>query len=138
MHCEVTNPAIFGKTLSEVTSNFNKNFVVSRMMRNGEIFVPKRDTVLQQGDKLLLVTKESEVESLRIVFGSEIPMHQSDWMKMDEHLITRRISVTKQSLTGKKLKSLMIRSNFNVSVTRIIRAGIELVANGNSVMSCKS
>jgi Trk K+ transport system NAD-binding subunit len=43
------------------------------MMRNGEIFVPKRDTVLEQGDKLLLVTKESEVESLRIVFGSEIP-----------------------------------------------------------------
>ncbi|MCI2108480.1 MAG: putative transporter [Bacteroidales bacterium] len=134
MHCEVTNPAIFGKSLSEVTSNFNKNFVVSRMMRNGEIFVPKRDTVLQQGDKLLLVTKESEVESLRIVFGSEIPMHQSDWMKMDEHLITRRISVTKQSLTGKKLKSLMIRSNFNVSVTRIIRAGIELVANGNLLL----
>ena len=134
MHCEVTNPAIFGKSLSEVTSNFNKNFVVSRMMRNGEIFVPKRDTVLEQGDKLLLVTKESEVESLRIVFGSEIPMHQSDWMKMDEHLITRRISVTKPSLTGKKLKSLMIRSNFNVSVTRIIRAGIELVANGNLLL----
>lgn len=134
MHCEVTNPAVFGKSLSEVSSNFNKNFVVSRMMRDGEIFMPNKDTALKQGDKLLIVTQESEVESLRIVFGSEIPMHQSDWTKMDEHLITRRISVTKQSLTGKKLKSLMIRSNFNVSVTRIIRAGIELVANGNLLL----
>jgi putative transport protein len=134
MHCEVSNPAIFGKKLSEVTQSLSSDFVVSRIMRNGEISVPKQDTVLMQGDKLLIVTKESEVNNIRIVFGSEIPMHLSDWVKMDDHLVTKRITITKSSLTGKKLKDLKIRTNFGVSVTRVIRSGVELVANKNLIL----
>jgi putative transport protein len=134
MHCEVSNPAIFGKKLSEVTQALSSDFVVSRIMRNGEISVPKQDTVLMQGDKLLIVTKESEVNNIRIVFGSEIPMHLSDWVKMDDHLVTKRITITKSSLTGKKLKDLKIRTNFGVSVTRVIRSGVELVANKNLIL----
>ncbi len=131
MHCEVTNPAVFGKRLFDVVANLGKEFVISRVMRGKDISVPHQDTVLEEGDKLLIVTKDSEVETLRIVFGSEIPMHISDWVKLDEHLQTRRIRITKSSLTGKHLKELNIRATFDVSVTRIIRAGLELVASGD-------
>ena len=58
-------------------------------------------------------------------------MHQTDWMEKDHHMVTRRIVVTKSDLTGKKLKELAFRSAFGVSVTRVIRAGVELVASPN-------
>ena len=107
MHCMVENPAIFGKRLKEVVGPVSDKMVVSRILRDGVISLPGPDTVLQQGDKLLIVTSQAEVETVRIIFGEEIPMHQKDWMKMDEKLVTRRLA------------------------TRILRAGVELVAGPN-------
>ena len=132
MHVAVENPAICGKKLSEVIHPFHGEYVVSRMMKGDRVLVPTADTVLEEGDKLLLVTSSGEVDRLRILFGKEIPMHQKDWMEMDHQLVTKRIVVTQSSLTGKKLKDLQIRSVYGVSVTRIIRAGVELVASGES------
>jgi AspT/YidE/YbjL antiporter-like protein len=105
--------------------------VVSRILRDGVISLPGPDTVLQQGDKLLIVTSQAEVETVRIIFGEEIPMHQKDWIKMNESLVTRRMSITKSSLTGKRLKDLRLRSIYGVTVTRVVRSGVELVASPN-------
>ena len=134
IHCEVENPAIFGKTLKDVVGEIGDRFVISRIMHNGEVLVPGPDTVFHQGDKLLIVTTPHNADAVRIIFGEEIQMHQSDWMKIDEHMVTRRLSVTKSSLTGKRLTELGIRRNFNVTVTRVVRAGVELVANPNLII----
>jgi len=134
MHCEVQNPAIFGKKLSDVVKSGEQSYVVSRIMQDGVISIPGPDTVLNQGDKLLIVTTPAAVDSVRIIFGEEIPMHVTDWQKMDEHMVTRRLSITKSSLTGMKLGSLGIRRNYNVTVTRIIRAGVELVARPGLIL----
>ena len=131
MHVAVENPAIFGKTLVSVMQEFNCDFVVSRMMKGDTILFPEADTVLEEGDKLLLVTSQSEVDKIRILFGEEVPMHVEDWREKDHHFVTRRITVTKSELTGKKLKELDFRSAYGVSVTRVIRAGVELVASPN-------
>ena len=134
VHCEVENPAIFGKTLKDVVGEMGDRFVISRIMHNGEVSVPGPETVFHQGDKLLIVTSQHDADAVRIIFGEEIQMHQADWMKIDEHMVTRRLSVTKSSLTGKRLTELGIRRNFNVTVTRVIRAGVELVANPNLIL----
>jgi putative transport protein len=55
-------------------------------------------------------------------------MHVNDWVQKDHHLVARRLTVTKSSLTGRKLKELHIRGAYEVSVTRVIRSGVELVA----------
>ena len=68
---------------------------------------------------------------LSILFGEEVPMHQADWQVKDHNMVTRRIVVTNGKLTGKKLKELGFRSAYGVSVTRVIRAGVELVASPN-------
>ncbi len=128
MHCEVTNPAIFNRTIKGIAAELNGKCVISRMLRDGEITIPDSDTVLHQGDKLLLVTSQHDVDSIRIVFGNEIPMHVDDWVKIDEHLLTRKLIVTRSSLTGKKLSELNLRHTCGVSVTRVIRSGVELVA----------
>ena len=134
VHCEVENPAIFGKTLKEVIGDMGHRFVISRIMKNGEILVPGPDTVFEKGDKVLIVTTQQNVDSVRIIFGEEIQMHQQDWDKLDDHMVTRRLDITKSNLTGKRLSELGIRRNYNVTVTRVIRAGVELVARPNLVL----
>ncbi len=134
MHCEVENPAIFGKKLADIIGSYSESLVVSRLMRGNEIFIPGPDTVLEKGDKLLIVTSQPCVDQARILFGEEIPMHLSDWTKMDGKLVTKRLSITKSSLTGKHLKNLHIRSDYGVTVTRVLRAGVELVASPNLIL----
>ena len=134
MHCEVENPAVFGKRLADIMEGMNDKFVVSRIMRDGEITIPGPDTVLNQGDKVLIVTSQSHVDTVRIIFGEEIPMHLGDWVKQDEHLVTRRLSITKSSLTGKHIRDLHIRGSYGVSVTRVLRSGVELVARPNLIL----
>ena len=129
MHVAVENPAIFGKKLTDVLHSFGGEFVVARVMKGEEILFPSADVVLEEGDKLLIVTSQGEVDKIRILFGREVDMHVEDWVKKDHSMVTRRIVVTKPSLTGKKLKELLFRSAYGVSVTRVVRAGVELVAN---------
>jgi len=129
MHCEVDNPGLYGKTIKEALTIFEDKAVVSRIMKNGIISIPTPDTVLEKGDKVLLVTSQNEVDIIRMMFGKEVPMHLEDWKKMDRHLISRRISVTKSSFTGKKLRNLHLSEKYGVSVTRVLRSGIQLVAS---------
>ncbi len=131
MHVAVENPAIFGQKLGSIMREFGGGFVVSRIMKGEEIQFPTADSVLSEGDKLLIVTSQQEVDRVRILFGQEVPMHREDWVEKDHHMVTRRIVVTKSSLTGRKLKDLHFRDAFGVSVTRVIRAGVELVAGPN-------
>ena len=134
MHCEVENPAIFGKSIKDIVHSQDAKFVISRLMRDGEVSAPNSDTVLEKGDKLLIVTSNRYVDSVRIIFGEEIAMHKSDWDKLDNNFVTRRITVTKPSLTGKTLGSMHIREAYGVTITRVIRAGIELVAQPNLIL----
>ena len=134
MHCEVENPAVFGRRLADVVSDMSNKFVVSRIMRDGVISIPGPDTVLQQGDKVLIVTSQANVDTVRIIFGEEIPMHLDDWVRKDEHLVTRRLVITNSSLTGKRLRDLHIRKQYGVSATRILRSGLELVARPNLIL----
>ena len=134
MHCQVSNPAVFGKTLSQVAANMGDDFVVSRLLHDGQITIPGPDTVLHEGDKLLIVTDHKDVDTVRIIFGKEVPMHQQDWQNMDSHMVSRRLSITKSSLTGKHLSQLGFRRNYNVTVTRVIRSGIELVGRPGLIL----
>ncbi len=134
MHCEVENPAIFGKALSDVIGDMGDRFVVSRVMRDGKISIPGPDTILQKGDKVLVVTSASHIDTVRIIFGEEVPMHLSDWVEKDEHIVTRRLSITRSGLTGKHLRELHIRAKYGVTVTRVLRAGVELVARPDLIL----
>ena len=128
MHLAVENPAIFGKQLQDILHEFGGDFIVSRVMKGDEIVIATGETILEEGDKVLVVTSQEEVDKVRIIFGQEVPMHLEDWEQRDHHLVTRRLTVTKSSLTGKKLKDLHFREAFGVNVTRVIRSGVELVA----------
>lgn len=134
MHCVVENPEILGKSIKEIVGKLDDKFVVSRIMRDGVISTPCSDTRLQQGDKVLIVTSQSCVDNIRELMGSEIPMHLSDWEKINGPMIARRLVISKSKLTGKNLRSLNIRALFGVNVTRVIRSGVELVASPDLIL----
>lgn len=130
MHCAVSNPAIIGKCIKDVIGEEMRNeMVISRIMRGGEEFVPSQDTVLKEGDKVLIVTTQKHVDTIRIIFGEEVPMHLEDWIKGRKSIPQmKRLGITKSDLTGKKLSEILFKCQFTVSVTRVVRSGVELVA----------
>lgn len=130
MHCEVSNPAIIGRSIKEVINDELRNeMVISRIMRNGEEFVPNENIVLEEGDKVLIVTTQKSVDTIRIIFGAEVPMHLEDWLKVKKSAPhVRRLGITNTALTGKKISEILFKGQFAVSVTRVVRSGVELVA----------
>jgi len=128
MHCKVTNPSIFGRTVNDLQKICNDTFLISRLQRNGEIFAPKSDTTIEEGDLVLLVTKEDNVDNALKIFGEEVRLTRSDWDKKSNAVQAKRLSVSRSALTGRKIKSFHLRSEYGVSITRVIRAGVEIMA----------
>ena len=134
MHVEVENPAVFGLSIRSVMKDVGDKFLISRMMRDGQISIPGPDTVLEKGDRLLIVTSQQHVDTVRIIFGEEVPMHRQDWVRMNESLVTRRLAITKSSITGKRIKDLGLGAAHGVIITRVVRSGVELVARPNLIL----
>lgn len=133
----VTNPDIFGKTISEIHDRHN-HFVISRMWHNGHVLIPMSDRVLQENDILLVITKPEETESLRHIFGKQEDKDWNaeniDWNKIDSELTSQRIIVTRPEINGKKLSSLRLRNNYGINISRVYRSGVQLLATPDLVL----
>ncbi|MCD8313003.1 MAG: putative transporter [Bacteroidales bacterium] len=128
---EVKNPALYGKAVKEVDRQVSGQFVISRLRRDDGIIIPTGETVLEEGDQLLIITSKDHEETVKMVFGKEIVLDKKAWERLDTHMVVKTYTVTKPELTGKKLSELNIRSTYGVSITRVNRAGVDLVANSN-------
>lgn len=128
----VQNGAVFGKTINELHALIGKDFVVSRICReNGDIEIASSTSVLHQRDKILVISDAQTRPSIITFIGEELNMTFDTWLKMDTKLSLRKIVITKPNINGKKLKDLKVRSVFGINVTRVTRAGIDLVASGD-------
>ena len=128
---EVCNPAIFGMTVGALIKEDGGRFVISRIDKGGEIQTPGPSTLLEEGDKVLVITSQPHEEPVKSLFGKEVSIPFSDWISHESSLVARKITITKSSMTGKSLRTLNVRSVYGVTVTRVIRAGVELVAGPN-------
>ena len=135
MACRVANPAIEGKMLGDVLrENNDLHFVVSRLMRDGEVLFPEMDETLRKGDCVLIVTDNRHKETVRLIFGEEYTADMKEWQKKDSKLVSRRLAITDPSITGKTVRGMDIRHKYGVTVTRIVRSGIELKAEGDYIL----
>ena len=134
----VRNPAVAGKSLRQVADLTQNDFVVSRLWRNGEVLLPEADTTLQVGDRILVISKHKDLERLTIFFGerdtNDWNKADIDWNSIDSRLISRRIVITRHEINGKKLGSLHLRNRFSVNVSRVNRAGMDLMATPDLVL----
>lgn len=133
--CRVANPAIVGKTIYDIVGEENaERLVITRMKREGKVFFPELDLPLQEGDSLLIVTDVHHKDKVRIIFGEELPVDMKEWQTVGTKLISARLSITKSSITGKSLRKLDVRRKYGVTVTRIVRSGVDLQADADLIL----
>ena len=127
MYVELTNAALEGTSLKHVRELANRDFVCSRILQDGQINLPCKDTSVHMGDHLLIVCAEDDAEAICAFIGKQVNVSNEF---EDEHspLVSRRILVTEEDINGKTLAQLSLSGKFGVNVTRIFRSGIELLA----------
>ena len=125
----VTNPALFGKDLMEITRLINRKFVFSRVCHEDDrIEIGSSETCLREGDKLLVVAALQDIDAITAFLGERVEVA---WEQLDKQLVSRRIAITKGEVNGKMLGEMRLRNCFGVNVTRVNRAGVDLVAKPN-------
>lgn len=131
---EVNNPAISGMSIKDIASLLdNKKFIVSRVLHheNEHIEIASSQTVLNQGDKILVVTTPTDKQTVITFIGKTIEMSNDDWAVLDKQLVSKRVLVTRSKVNGKTIRELNLRNNFGVNITRVNRAGVDLIAHPN-------
>ena len=128
---ELTNGNLIGRTVMDAKSLLNRPFIISRVRHTDEgIEIASSKTILRAGDKLLVICDEADRDALMTFFGVETTdLKAGDWVKLDNQFVSRPVRITKSAVNGKSLGSLKLRTLFGVNVTRVARAGIELVAS---------
>jgi putative transport protein len=131
MHLEVTNKYLEGKTLLQVHDFLNRDFVVSRLVHEGEVCIPNRNTLFHVGDQMLVVCAEADQEAITAFIGPKLDI---DFEQQDQPLVSKRILITNPKINGKTLASMHFSSVHGVNVTRITRHGIDLFASAGLPM----
>lgn len=132
---QVLNPSIYNKSIQEVMRLTEKRFVISRVWHEGKVCIPTSETLLREKDHLLVISIKSDVEYIKTLFGEQENKDWNkediDWNAIDSQLISRRIVVTRDRINGVKLGSLRLRNLYGINITRVNRAGIDLLASKN-------
>ena len=127
----ISNPEIIGRTIQEIRQSADVQFVISRIWKGNKVIIPTSQTVIEQNEHVLVISGKKDVEKLKGLFG---PQENIDWNKkdidrnaIDNQLVSRKILVTKPEVNGVKLGTLRLRNSFGINITRVNRAGIDLL-----------
>lgn len=127
----VDNPETAGKSIQEIRQMSNCQFVISRVWKDGEVIIPTSETIIEEGEHLMVISSRKDTEYIRNIFGHKEKKDWNnkdiDWNSIDSQLQARKILITKPSLNGVKLGSLRLRNSFGINITRVNRAGIDLL-----------
>ncbi len=128
-HFNLENKMLIGQPLGKLFEMLKERIIISRMLHKGEIITPTPDTILAENDVLLIVATKKEIEQLKLIIGSFSNINLKT--ASDSKLIARTIVVTKKSVTHKRLGDLHELQQQNFTLTRLNRAGIEMVPHGD-------
>lgn len=129
VHLNLDNKQLIGQPLRKIFELLKEPIVVSRMFHNGEIITPTPDIVLADKDVLLVVVPKQELEAVKLLIGSESSMNLKN--EKESGLISKHIVVTSKEVTHKRLGDIPEIHNHDFTLTRLSRAGIEMVPHGN-------
>ena len=131
----ISNPGIFGKTIQEIRKNADAQFVISRVWKNGKVMIPTSETILEQDEHVMVISSKNDVEKIKTLFGQQENVDWNkkgiDWNAIDNQLVSRKILVTKNEHNGVKLGDLKLRNSYGINITRVNRAGIDLLPSRN-------
>lgn len=132
-YIEMQNDRLAGRSVVELRRIMNREFICSRLMHDGQVVTPHRDTTVNLGDQLCIVSSEDDADAILAILGSHVDV-EWDNVKGSEPLVSRRIVVTKEKLNGKTLGELHLGSIYDVTITRVVRSGTELFASASLIL----
>lgn len=127
---EFTNKTLDGRTVAYVRDLINRQFVISRILRpDGTISMADAESVIHIGDRLWVISQAEDIEAIVAFFGRRVEMTDEQWGNNtpNAELVSRRILITKSSLNGKKFSDLRLRTKYGINITRVNRAGVDLI-----------
>ena len=128
---EFTNGALEGHNIAHLRELINRSFVISRIMhQDGTITIADGTSILKIGEKLRVICSPDDSEAVVAFLGQQIEMTKEEWGATPEsqtQLVSRRIIITKPEINGKKFSDLRLRTKYGINITRVNRAGIDLI-----------
>ncbi len=124
----VKNTYLAGRTILQVRQFLGRDFVCSRILQNGHVSIPNRDTVISEGDKMFITCAQDDAEAIRVFIG---PEETVEWQEQDVPMVSKHILVTQPSMNGKTFGQMHFSSVYGVNVTRIRRGDMNLFAERN-------
>ena len=131
---EILTEGLCGHTVKDIVLKTKKHFIISRIWRKDELLLPSSTTQLYKHDHILVLCHQEDAEELEAFFGKRDD--QQDWNRpdinwdaIDARLNSKRIIITNPKLNGVKLGTLKLRNKYSLNITRIDRAGVELLAS---------
>lgn len=132
---QISNPAIFGKTIMDIRQGADCQFVISRVWKNEKLIIPTSETVLEENEHVLVISAKKDVDRIKMLFGQKESTDWNkkdiDWNAIDSQLVSKKVLVTKSRHNGVKLGDLRLRNSYGINITRVNRAGIDLLPNRN-------
>ncbi len=124
----VANAYLAGRTILQVRQFLGRDFVCSRILQNGHVSIPNRDTVINKGDKMYITCAQDDAEAITAFIG---PQETVEWEEQDVPMVSKHILVTQPSMNGKTFGQMHFSSVHGVNVTRIRRGDMNLFADRN-------
>ncbi len=126
----ITNPNLEGKSLREVNPHRLAHINITRVLREGRVAMVTPDLVLHQGDVVMVVGPQKEMEKIKLVLGEEIEVP----MDMNSNIATQDLEMTSSAFVGKTLAELGVWDNYGVVITRLRRQGLEISPIGSVML----
>lgn len=127
----ITNPNVFGQKISYITEFIDKELVISRILRNGSYLVATPDLEIQEGDVIIGVSALQHIKNLRIKIGN---VKISEKKEISGDLAMFHVLVTNRKYAGKTIQQIGIYRRYEANITRIFRAGTEILPTRGSTV----
>ena len=125
---EVLNQQMHGKSVGEIRQIIARQFVISRISHgDNKAFIADASSVVHCGDKIFVVSSVEDKEAILAFLGREIEMLEEEWGEFEGQLVSRRIVVTQPNINGKRFVDLRLRTKYGINITRVNRAGVDLI-----------
>ncbi|WP_407216192.1 putative transporter [Enterobacter hormaechei] len=126
INIRVENPNLNNMAIQDVPILNSATIICSRLKRDETLMVPSPDTLIQHGDLLHLVGQPADLNNARLVIGQEVDTSLST---RGTDMRVERVVVTNEKVLGKKILDLQVKERYDVVISRLNRAGVELVAS---------
>ncbi|HDW8360763.1 TPA: putative transporter [Escherichia coli] len=128
INIRVENPNLHDLAIKDVPILNGDKIICSRLKREETLKVPSPDTIIQLGDLLHLVGQPADLHNAQLVVGQEVDTSLST---KGTDLRVERVVVTNENVLGKRIRDLHFKERYDVVISRLNRAGVELVASGD-------